>query len=128
MKSFLKYFISILIVAISFIATNTEEPYCTTNENNVRRSIELDFYLTESPELESGFYLPPQSLLYSTTFRQNSFSKRVNNNHRNNFSFTEEDNPISHGFDIFIPNTPYISYSLFTNSFHRLISFGKLII
>lgn len=128
MKSFLKYFISILIVAISFIAVNAEEPYHTTDKEDKTASIELNSYYTDSPELESEFYLPPQSLLSSVTFRQNSFSKRANNNHRNNFSFTEEGNPIHKGEDISTLNASYISQTLFTNSFHRLISFGKLII
>lgn len=124
-RNFLKYFIPIIIVAISFIA-NIEESYSATAEESNAISTEQVLTYSDSYELESEFYLPPQSLS-SVTFRQNT-SKRVNNNHRHNIIFIREGIPTSYGYDTFVSSTSLTSKFSFTKSFQRLISFGKLII
>lgn len=125
MKNFLKYFIPIIIIAISFIANAEESDSATTEKSNIIYTEQVLTY-SDSYKLESEFYLPPQSLS-SVTFRQNT-SKRVNNNHRHNIIFIKEGIPTSYWYDTFVSNASHTSKFSFTKSFQRLISFGKLII
>jgi len=126
-RNLLKYFISVIFIAIAFT--------CGTHKFDVTVSERLNNDLAfegTSYQLDSSTKIPDldfsHQISYVNIFRLQNTTKRTNNAHKNNFEFVKTDKICSSDIRYSTQGTTYnIPFSSIRTT-HRLIRLGKLII
>ena len=126
MKNFIKYLI-LIIIAFAFI-DGIEKSDSAMAENSIE-DLTTEFVTTDTDFsiFNSALHCSRQISSVSVPNLKTA-SQRVNNTHKNSFTFVKAGKILNTGIINSLYNNPLTHYSTFTKTTHRLISFGRLII
>ena len=126
MKNLIKHIISFIIAAIALIIGESNSETIRLDDTFNYPTTKLSSYSTDSQEIDLNSHLKTQALSWFT-YRTYTSSKRVNNIHncyKNHYS----ESIINLSTKKYFLNKHSKFYSQHSNSNHRLITLGRLII
>lgn len=126
MKGFVKYLI-IIIIAFAFIDGIGKSDSAMAENSIEDLTTEFVTSDTDFSIFDSALHNSRQISSVSVPNLKTA-SQRVNNTHKNSFTFVKAGKILNAGIINSLYNNSLIHYSIFTKTIHRLISFGRLII